>query len=103
MADSESKQTAEKTSRTNAGEAAKSESGTGQKARRRDTMTIKYVRHRSGKGWIEVGERNEAEWDELLKTAGGCRGVTSVNYRAARADQKEQDDKDPTGQGRRQP
>ena len=55
-------------------------------------MTIKYVPHRSGKGWIQVGERNEAEWDELLKTAGGCRGVTSVNYRAARADQKEQDD-----------
>jgi len=64
-------------------------------------MTIKYVPHRSGKGWIEVGERNEAEWDELLKTAGGCKGVTSVNYRAARADQKEQDDKDPTRQGRR--
>ena len=66
-------------------------------------MTIEYVLHRSGKCWIEVGERNEAEWDELLKTAGGCRGVTSVNYRAARADQKEQDDKDPTRQGRRQP
>jgi len=66
-------------------------------------MTIKYVPHRSGKGWIEVGERNEAEWDELLKTAGGCKGVTSVNYRASCADQKEQDDKDPTRQGRRQP
>ena len=64
-------------------------------------MTIKYVPHRSGKGWIQIGELNEEEWDELLKTAGGCRGVTSVNYRAARADQKEQDDKDPTGQGRR--
>ena len=69
----------------------------------RDTMTIKYVRTQGGKGWVQVGERNEAEWDELLKTAGGCRGVTSVNYRAARADQKEQDDKDPTRQGRRQP
>jgi hypothetical protein len=66
-------------------------------------MTIKYVPHRSGKGWIQVGERNEAEWDELLKTAGGCRGVTSVNYRAARADQKEQDDKDPARQVRIQP
>ena len=66
-------------------------------------MTIKYVPHRSGKVWIQVGERNEAEWDELLKTAGGCKGVTSVNYRASRADQKEQDDKDPTRQGRRQP
>jgi hypothetical protein len=66
-------------------------------------ITIKYVRTQGGKGWVQVGERNEAEWDELLKTAGGCRGVTSVNYRAARADQKEQDDKDPTRQGRRQP
>ena len=66
-------------------------------------MTIKYVPHRSGKDWIQVGERNEAEWDELLKTAGGCRGVTSVNYRAARADQKEQDDKDPARQVRIQP
>ena len=66
-------------------------------------MTIKYVPHRSGKGWIQVGEHNEAEWDELLKTAGGCRGVTSVNYRAARADQKEQDDKDPARQVRIQP
>ena len=62
-----------------------------------------YLPTRNGKGWVQVGERNEEEWDELLKTAGGCRGVTSVNYRAARADQKEQDDKDPTGQGRRQP
>jgi hypothetical protein len=66
-------------------------------------MSIKYVPHRSGKGWIQVGERNEAEWDELLKTAGGCRGVTSVDYRAARADQKEQDDKDPARQVRIQP
>jgi hypothetical protein len=66
-------------------------------------MSIKYVPHRSGKGWIQVGERNEAEWDELLKTAGGCRGVTSVNYRAARADQKDQDDKDPARQVRIQP
>ena len=39
MADLESKQAAEKTSRTNAGEAAKSGSGTEQKARRRDTMS----------------------------------------------------------------
>ena len=66
-------------------------------------MTVKWVPTRNGKGWVQVGERNEEEWDELLKTAGGCRGVTSVNYRAARVDQKEQDDKDPTGQERRQP
>ena len=49
-------------------------------------MTIEYVRTKGGNAWVEVGERNEEEWDELLKTAGGCRGVTSVNYRAARAD-----------------
>jgi hypothetical protein len=64
-------------------------------------MTIKYVPHRSGKGWVEVGERDEEEWDELLKTAGGCRGVTSVNYRAARADQKadrQADSEDPKPQ-----
>ena len=66
-------------------------------------MTVKYILHKSGKGWIQVGSRNAAEWGEFLKTAGGCKGVTSVNYRAARADQKEQDDKDPTRQGRRQP
>ena len=66
-------------------------------------MTIEYVRTQNGKAWVEVGERNEEEWDELLKTAGGCRGVTSVNYRAARADQKEQDDKDPARQVRIQP
>ena len=66
-------------------------------------MTIKYVRIKGGNGWVQVGERNEAEWRELMKTAGGCRGVTSVNYRASRAAQKEQDDKDPTRQGRRQP
>ena len=39
MADLESKQAAEKTSRTNAGEAAKSGSGTEEKARQRDTMS----------------------------------------------------------------
>ena len=66
-------------------------------------MAIKWVPTSNGKGRVQVGERNEAEWDELLKTAGGCRGVTSVNYRAARADQKEQDDKDPTRQGRKEP
>ena len=51
------------------------------------------------KGWVEVGERIDAEWDELLKNAGGCRGVTSANYRAARADQKEQGAKAPDPEG----
>ncbi len=64
-------------------------------------MAIKRVPHKSGKGFIVTGRRNSREWEEFLKTAGGCVGVTSVNYRAARADQKEQDDKDPTRQGRR--
>ena len=49
-------------------------------------MTIKYVRTRGGKAWVQVGSRNAAEWGEFLKTAGGVKGVTSVNYRAARAD-----------------
>ena len=62
-----------------------------------------YLPTRNGKGWIQVGVRNNAEWHEFLKTAAGVKGVTSVNYRAARADQKEQDDKDPTRQGRKEP
>ena len=64
-------------------------------------MTVKYIRTRNGKGWIQVGSRNNAEWGEFLKTAGGVKGVTSVNYRAARAHQKEQDDKDPEPEGDR--
>ena len=67
-------------------------------------MTIEYVRNKGGNVWVEVGERNEEEWDELLKTAGGCRGVTSVNYRAARAAQKadrQADSEDPKPQEQR--
>jgi len=66
-------------------------------------MTIKYITIPNGKLRIQVGRLNNAEWLEFLKTAGGVKGVTSVNYRAARAHQKEQDDKDPTRQGRREP
>ena len=64
-------------------------------------MAIEYVRTKGGNAWVEVGERNEKEWDELLKTAGGCRGVTSVNYRASRAAQKadrQADSEDPKPQ-----
>ena len=64
-------------------------------------MAIKRVPHKSGKGFIITGTATVKEWEEFLRTAGGCVGITSVNYRAARADQKEQDDKDPTRQGRR--
>ena len=68
-------------------------------------MTIEYVRNKGGNVWVEVGERNEEEWDELLKTAGGCRGVTSVNYRASRkADQEadhQADSEDPKPQEQR--
>ena len=64
-------------------------------------MAIKRIPHKSGKGFIVTGRPTVKEWEEFLKTAGGCVGVTSVNYRAARADQKEQEDKDPTRQGRR--
>ena len=46
-------------------------------------MAIKYISHKSGKGRIQVGERNNAEWHELMKTASGCVGITSVNHRAA--------------------
>ena len=54
-------------------------------------MTIEYVRIKNGNGWVQVGELDEEEWDELLKTAGGCRGVTSVNYRASRKTDQEAD------------
>jgi len=64
-------------------------------------MALKRIPHKSGKGFIITGTETVKEWEEVLRTAGGCVGVTSVNYRAARADQKEQDDKDPTRQGRR--
>ena len=57
-------------------------------------MAIKRVPHKSGKGFIVTGRRNSREWEEFLKTAGGCVGVTSVNHRAERARQKEQEDKD---------
>ena len=42
-----------------------------------------YLPTRNGKGWIQVGVRNNAEWHEFLKTAAGVNGVTSVNSRAA--------------------
>ena len=56
-------------------------------------MAIKWVPTSNGKGWVQVGKRNAEEWLELMKTAGGCVGVTSVNYRVERACQKEQVDK----------
>ena len=64
-------------------------------------MAIKRVPHKSGKGFIITGTATSKEWEEFLRTAGGCVGVTSINHRAERARQKEQDDKDPTRQGRR--
>jgi hypothetical protein len=64
-------------------------------------MAQKIVPHKSGKGFIVTGRPTVKEWEETLRTAGGCVGVTSVNHRAERARQKEQEDKDPTRQGRR--
>ena len=64
-------------------------------------MAIKRIPHKSGKGFIITGTETVKEWEEFLRTAGGCVGVTSVNHRAERARQKEQEDKDPTRQGRR--
>ena len=63
-------------------------------------MAIKYISHKSGKGRIQVGERNNAEWHELMKTASGCVGITSVNHRAAQhARWKEQGAKAPEPEG----
>ena len=56
-------------------------------------MAIKIVPHKSGKCFIVTGRRTSREWEEFLKTAGGCVGVTSVNHRAESARQKEQADK----------
>ena len=56
-------------------------------------MAIKRVPHKSGKGFIITGTATVKEWEETLRTAGGCVGVTSVNHRAERALQKEQLDK----------
>ena len=64
-------------------------------------MAIKRVPHKSGKGFIITGRETVKEWEEFLRTAGGCVGVTSINHRAERARQKEQEDKDPKRQGRR--
>ena len=61
-------------------------------------MAIKRIPHKSGKGFIITGRSTVKEWEEFLRTAGGCVGVTSVNHRAERARQKEQEDKDPTRQ-----
>ena len=66
-------------------------------------MALKWVPTSNGKGWVQVGRRNAEEWLELMKTASGVQRITSVNQRAAdhQAHQKEQDDKDPKRQGRR--
>ena len=56
-------------------------------------MAIKRVPHKSGKGFIITGRSTVKEWEEFLRTAGGCVGVTSVNHRAERACQKEHVDK----------
>ena len=56
-------------------------------------MAQKLVPHKSGKGFIVTGRPTVKEWEETLKTAGGCVGVTSINHRAERARQKEQVDK----------
>ena len=67
-------------------------------------MTVKYVRTRNGKGWVQVGERNAQEWLEWLErtNANGVAKITSINHRAAlhQSRQQAQDGEDPTGQGR---
>ena len=48
-------------------------------------MTVKYIPHKSGKGWIQVGRRNAEGWMEFLEetNANGVAKITSVNHRAA--------------------
>ena len=44
-------------------------------------MTVKYVRTRNGKAWVQVGELNEDEWMEWLErtNANGVAKITSIN------------------------
>jgi hypothetical protein len=66
-------------------------------------MTIKYVRTRNGKAWIQVGERNEEEWMEWLErtNANGVAKITSINRRAElhQSRQQAQDGEDPKPKG----
>jgi len=58
-------------------------------------MAIKRVPHKSGKCFIITGTKTVKEWEEVLRTAGGCVGVTSVNHRAERAKASElEEDRD---------
>jgi hypothetical protein len=60
-------------------------------------MAIKRVPHKSGKCFIITGTATVKEWEETLRTAGGCVGVTSADYRADRLAQKSESE-DPTPQ-----
>ena len=60
-------------------------------------MAIKRVPHKNGKCFIITGTETVKEWEEVLRTAGGCVGVTSVDYRADRLAQKSESE-DPTPQ-----
>jgi peptidyl-tRNA hydrolase len=66
-------------------------------------MTVKYVRTRNGKAWVQIGERNEDEWMEWLEesNANGVAKITSINHRAAlhQSRQQAQDGEDPEPQG----
>ena len=67
-------------------------------------MTVKYVRTRNGKAWVQVGERNEDEWMEWLErsNANGVAKITSINHRATQhARWKEQGAKAPEPEGDR--
>ena len=66
-------------------------------------MTVKYVRTRNGKAWVQVGELNEDEWMEWLErtNANGVAKITSINRRAVlhQSRQQAQDGEDPEPQG----
>jgi len=67
-------------------------------------MTVKWVRTRNGKGWVQVGERNAQEWLAWLErtNANGVAKITSIDHRAAQhARWKEEGAKAPEPEGGR--
>lgn len=60
-------------------------------------MPAKYVRHRSGKGWIQIGWPTAAQALEDSLKYNHVVSVTSVNHRSEQRNQKpeEQEGEDP--------
>ena len=60
-------------------------------------MPSKYVRHRSGKGWVRIGWPTAAQAIEEALKYNRVVSVTSVNHRSEQRNQKpeEQEGEDP--------